>query len=332
MKTASKSPELNWERRLREVASSFPYPDTPDIHAAVQKRLRADGARRSLSGSSRRKEEWRRLAVAALVALLLLAALLAVPTVRAAIARILRVGAITIVVSETDEDLGRLPESVDESAADVGENATHTAVPTTLPTRQRLSTREVRSVTGVTPPAIPDIFLFTPTSPTRSPTPTPTATRRPRLEGPLTLLGAEAVVDFRIQLPDVSSGLESPDEIYLQSPGDTDLPSVAILIWVNPQGLETSRLVLYEIGVPEYGLKAASLNSLMETEVNDQRAFWIEGDHLLQIPDSNGNVEERVIGNVLVWTDGRLTYRLEGAPSVEDAVRIAESLAPGLEN
>jgi len=35
-----------------------------------------------------------------------------------------------------------------------------------------------------------------------------------------------------------------------------------------------------------------------------------------------------VEGNVLLWTEGEITYRLETDQRMEEAVRIAESLAP----
>jgi hypothetical protein len=116
----------------------------------------------------------------------------------------------------------------------------------------------------------------------------------------------------------------------LEHPEGTASPQAVIFVWLNPQVLETPRLVLYQIGVSNYGIKAASRDSLRESEVNGRLAYWIEGEHLLQIPDGNGDVEARLVGNVLIWTEGKLTYRLEGAPSIGDAVHIAESLEPAI--
>ena len=277
METESKNPELKWERRLQEVASSFRYPATPDIQAKVRMRLRADSVRRAPVGSAVGPWGWRRLAVPALVAFLALATLLAVPSVRAAVARFLGVGAITILVSDTEEALGLPPE----------------------------------------------------------PTGGSTVTRAPVLEGRVTLAEAEEAAGFSILLPGSSAGIGLPDEVYLQQPDSMASQAVVILVWREPEGLETPTMSLYQIGIPGYGLKEASLDSITATEVKGEPAFWVEGEHVLQVwplLDDDGDVEERLAGNVLVWTDGELTFRLEGAPSLAEAVRIAESLVAAGEN
>lgn len=82
------TPSERWERQLRDTASALRYPPTPDIASAVARRLQA-GAR-----PSRDRPLLRGLAIAAL---LLVLAALAAPPVRAALAEILRIGAIRIV-------------------------------------------------------------------------------------------------------------------------------------------------------------------------------------------------------------------------------------------
>src|SRR5262245_35861119 len=81
-----------WEQQVRETARHFDYPATPDIATQVQSRLRAG---RPLSSTRAM-----RLAVAALLALVLFGALWSVPSVRAAILQILRIGAVTVIVGE----------------------------------------------------------------------------------------------------------------------------------------------------------------------------------------------------------------------------------------
>lgn len=305
IKTESKGPERNWDRRLQDVAASYQYPATPDISSAVHERL----VSRTSTNVPHWTSEQRRLAMAVLVALFMLATLLAVPTVRAAIARFLQVGAITIFVGETEEE------------------ATSPSIPARLPTKQPTPTSERGTEALLTPPAILDMLLSTPT--TRL-TPTPAATPAAALEGPLTLDEAQEAADFDIRLPDASANLGSPDEIYLQRSGNADSLLAVILVWFNPHGLEASRLALYQIGEPQYGSKLAARESLLRSEVNGQPAYWIEGEHLLQIPHANGNIDTRLVGSVLLWTEGDMTYRLEGAPSIDDAVNIAQSLEPRL--
>jgi len=52
------------------------------------------------------------------------------------------------------------------------------------------------------------------------------------------------------------------------------------------------------------------------------QALWIEGaPHILSLP----NAPERLAANTLIWTQGNLTLRLEGAESLDEAVEIAQS-------
>jgi len=59
--------------------------------------------------------------------------------------------------------------------------------------------------------------------------------------------------------------------------------------------------------------------------------FWLEGQpHVLYFQDPEGmRIEQsvRLAGNVLLWERGDLTLRIEGDISMEEAVRIAESMA-----
>lgn len=58
--------------------------------------------------------------------------------------------------------------------------------------------------------------------------------------------------------------------------------------------------------------------------------FWIAGQpHELLYVAPDGQVESdqvRLVGNVLAWNDGALTFRIEGAPDLATAMRIAESM------
>src|SRR5205823_12360200 len=69
---------------------------------------------------------------------------------------------------------------------------------------------------------------------------------------------------------------------------------------------------------------------LEQLRVNGGDGFWLEGHpHLFFYHDANGNLRDeslRLAGNTLVWDQGDLTIRVEGAPTKEQAVRIATSL------
>jgi hypothetical protein len=66
--------------------------------------------------------------------------------------------------------------------------------------------------------------------------------------------------------------------------------------------------------------------------VNEGPGYWIEGgEHFFFYRDADGEVVEdtlRLIGTALVWEQDGLTLRIEGAPSLRDALRIASSLSP----
>jgi hypothetical protein len=82
-----------WEAHLTESARHFPYPPTPDLALAVRERL-APTPR--VPTARRRQVGW-----AALLLLALLIVLMAVPGVRAAVLKALRLGAVEIVLDPT---------------------------------------------------------------------------------------------------------------------------------------------------------------------------------------------------------------------------------------
>ena len=64
--------------------------------------------------------------------------------------------------------------------------------------------------------------------------------------------------------------------------------------------------------------------------VNGHDGFWIAGEpHELIYVRPNGDATAdavRIVGNVLAWNDGDLTFRIEGARDLATALRIAESI------
>ena len=76
------------DTEIRKIATSFPYPVTPDLAAGVQLKLE--------NGNGRRRTSMTRLAWAAIFIFILLASMMVVPQVRAAVFRIFNIGAITI--------------------------------------------------------------------------------------------------------------------------------------------------------------------------------------------------------------------------------------------
>jgi hypothetical protein len=134
------------------------------------------------------------------------------------------------------------------------------------------------------------------------------------------------------------SELGAPDHAYVA--GRPAGGSLA-LIWGDRPGLPADRETEIGIVVTEFRADIGPetfekmINSgvrLEATTVNGALAYWIEGgEHYFFYRDANGEVVDdtlRLVGNALVWEVGGLTLRIEGAPSLADARRIAESLAP----
>lgn len=168
-------------------------------------------------------------------------------------------------------------------------------------------------------------------APASSPTRTPQARPAPTpltslldLAGVTTLAQARANAGFPVRLPTYPPDLGAPQYVFLQ---DLNGPMVA-LVWVDPAHPSTVRLSLFEMSSDVYVYKSP-VHVVTETTVNGQRAVWTEGPYIVQVFE-NGQVAYAtrvlVAGHALVWTDGAITYRLETTASLDDAVRIAESL------
>jgi hypothetical protein len=147
------------------------------------------------------------------------------------------------------------------------------------------------------------------------------------LAGVTTWEAAQDNTGFPLRLPTYPEGLGAPDAVYYQQlaePG-LDVP-VYVLLWRQPGGAGEAQLALYQIAVPDFAQKAASIAALQQTEVHDTLAYWVRGPHRIQLTNSEITDWLPVESNVLIWAEGGITYRLEGASTLDEAVRIAESL------
>jgi hypothetical protein len=134
---------------------------------------------------------------------------------------------------------------------------------------------------------------------------------------------AQALLPFPIRQPTYPADLGQPDKVFVQEMNDGE--PVVILVWLEPDNLEEVRLSLYQIGNDEFAFKQTT-RLVQETTVNGEWAIWVEGPHLLQLVDSGRQPWLFVEGNVLIWAEENQTYRLESGLSMEEAVRIAESM------
>ncbi len=267
----SAAPDEQLEVRLRDAATHFSYPPTPDVVQAVRVHIERDSLNTAHPIQSRR---W---LLAITIAVLISMCALAVPQVRAAVVNLLRLGGVIIV-----------PESP-------------TDTPTVLPSQ------------AATPGARPQ----------------PSATAIHSLldlAGETTLADAQKQVSFPIRLPSYPPGLQAPDKVYLQELNG----SVVVLIWLDPTQADGIRFTLQILG-PGVLVYKMQPHIIQETTVNGQPALWTEGPYMLQWQDNgqtNWDIRHIVNGDVLIWTDAQLTYRLESTLTLAQALSIANSIPP----
>lgn len=235
-----------------------------------------------------------RLAWVLVIALVLLVSLLAVPTVRAQILEFLQIGVIRIfLVEPTPTPIPPLPTS------------TFAPLAAGIPTLPRPS----------------------PTArPTNSPRPTftPVASLLD-LAGETSLETALEQADFPVMLPAYPPDLGAPDRVFLQDLGG----QVLVLVWLDEADPEKVRLSLHQY-VGRENLTGLKYNPpvIQVTTINGKQAVWATGPYVLELRNGQYDMVRLIEGNVLIWADNDVTYRLETDLPLEEAVRIAESLKP----
>jgi hypothetical protein len=164
----------------------------------------------------------------------------------------------------------------------------------------------------------------TPAPTLSAPTETPVPFSFLDLAGETTLTEAQARLNFPILIPSYPKDLGQPDKVYLQEQGSPML----ILIWLDPANPKRVRLSLHTIAPGSWGIDKLRPKVIQQTTVNGQSGVWTEGPYFLQLHNGDFEVVRLIAGHVLIWTQDKLTYRLETDFSLEEATRIAESLAP----
>lgn len=185
-------------------------------------------------------------------------------------------------------------------------------------------------------------IFFVEVVPTPGPTPAPVG-RGLRLGRRVALGEAREAVPFPVRVPDLA-GLGAPDEVYLTQsvpdgmvslvyragPGLPASPYTGVGALLTQFRGETDR-DLVEKGLFGKGVPAGT--RLEPLKVNGGRGYWIEGGphsfFVYRAPDGDLEDEEfRLAGNVLLWEQDGLTFRLEAAVPKEEALRIAASVPP----
>jgi hypothetical protein len=270
-----------WAERLTVIARAFPYPPTPNLAVAVSRR---PGER----PSPRVLRSWQ---VALLALVLILLGLLAVPAVRAEVAKFIQIGVVRIFVGQ--------------------------ATPTPAATAAGL-------FTATPTPAGPRPLTATPQL-----TPTPIPSLLDSLNGETTLAGAQAGAGFKVLLPSYPSDLGPPDRVFLQISGAPMIVLVWVDQTHPDQArLALFEITPGSIGIEKSEFTKGVPPSLQNATVHGQPAAWTSGPYLVELKSGNIDYNRLIEGHVLIWVDNGLTYRLEmgSQATMAEAVKIAESL------
>jgi len=145
-----------------------------------------------------------------------------------------------------------------------------------------------------------------------------------QMAGETTLQAAQKVTEYPILLPAYPSGLGEPDRVFVQ---DAEGP-MTILVWLDPQQPDQVKMSLHFIPEGSWAVEKFSPRAIDETRVNGNPAVWALGPYPMMLQNGDMKVWRLVNGHVLIWENGEVTYRLETDLSMEEAVKIAESLEP----
>jgi hypothetical protein len=102
--------------------------------------------------------------------------------------------------------------------------------------------------------------------------------------------------------------------------------TMVTLVWLVPGSETDIRLAIQMLDERNIGIKYYNRDDYRETQVRGQRGSWLEQPHIQLFYGSDGEYRRLVSGNVLIWTEDRITYRLEVDAPLDEAVTIAESM------
>jgi hypothetical protein len=165
--------------------------------------------------------------------------------------------------------------------------------------------------------------------------PIPSLLAGPGLGEPTSLADARREVAFRLRVPGLTV-LGDPDLVYLADP---PAGGAVTLLYGERDGFRadpTTGIGLIvtqfraDIGPELFEKLIDSGVSVTSASVRGHAAWWVAGgDHYFFYRDANGAQVDstlRLAGDTLIWEEGGVTHRVEGAPSLADAVRVAGSL------
>lgn len=134
----------------------------------------------------------------------------------------------------------------------------------------------------------------------------------------ITLTDAQAIFPESLRLPTAWE----PDSIVYSQQFLGRLPTISMQ-WQTDGDVTVT---LSQIAAPYLGMKWASGEQVVETAVHGETGVWLEGAHPLQLRTGDFDRQLSIDSNVLIWTEGSITYRLEGQLTLDEAIQLAESL------
>jgi hypothetical protein len=165
--------------------------------------------------------------------------------------------------------------------------------------------------------------------------PLPSLVAGPGLGQPSSLEEARQGVRFALRVPTLGE-LGDPDLVYLAEP---PAGGAVTLLYGERSGFpadpatEIGLIVTQfraDIGPEVFEKLIDSGVRVTATQVGDRAAWWIAGgSHFFFYRDADGRLIDstlRLAGDTLIWEADGVTHRVEGAPSLADATRVAESL------
>jgi hypothetical protein len=142
--------------------------------------------------------------------------------------------------------------------------------------------------------------------------------------GKTTLANAQERVHYSILLPTYPPDLGEPDYVFVQDAEG----EMTILVWADPQLPDKVLMSLHFIPAGSWAIDKMKPQIVKETTVNGGRAVWTVGPYPLRLYNGELEFTRLIDGHVLIWTEGEITYRLETDLSLEEAIKVAESLEP----
>lgn len=196
---------------------------------------------------------------------------------------------------------------------------------------------------GLGLPGIRFIFVGATPSPSSSPIlPTPPAVPGTtdqliaslHLGVPVDVSSLDAAAGFHVRIPR-AEGLATPAAAVRVLRGDVRQASLVYLPTADYPSLRCNPAAIIVTAFPArlddaYMAKLIDGGIRVETvTVNGHAGYWISGSHEIAYLDDAGRLDfdsTRLVGPVLAWNDGLITYRIEGAADLATALALAESL------